>query len=476
MSAAEDAAQMPEETFGGRFHFFYALRCLRYGFLLCLIPLVRALATLRLDDFLVALQQDALILALMGFLSVYTWMAARWRLEGDTLTLSLGFAVQRTYSYRTCDFAACELRRSLGMRLFGAAELELYLSACRSRKSHTLLLTRRQAEALCGRLFPVQTPDVQYRPSGGEWLTLVTLSTNLVTETALVLYTVHRVQSFLGADFGQAALSQLERVLLTVNSALPTGLLLMMTLFFFFTFCSLLISALRMGGYRVGRAGGTLLCRGGVYTRIEQRVRLDRVNCIDVRRTLFSRLVGWDSVYLFAGGFSNRNTPVFFYRRKDPSAASALLPGLVPARRLPRFAQRSPWQFFWPELTALAVLGVFWLPARRVLPGFAAVLGVLWLVSLGLLAMQIEAFFTEGWAPVDRDRVFFAFSRLFTRHFATVDVRGCAFGVTHTSLSVQQDRATLRLRTPAGRTIRARGIRESDADRWVRSRLAGRER
>ena len=453
----------------GRLHFLYALRYLRYGFLLCLIPLARALLSFQLQAFFTALQQDVLILLAMGFLSVYTWMSARYTLEEDVLELQLGFAFVRSFRYRPQDFAACELRRTLPMRLVGAAELELFLTSRASRRSHTLLLPYKQALALREALFP--TPEdtpVQYRPSGGEWLMLVALSTNLLTETALILYTVNRVQSFLGADFSHIALSRLERLTLAANAVLPAGFSLLLSLFFLFTLCSLCISMLRTGGFRVARAGGLLLCRGGLYTRVEQRIRMSCVNAIDVRHTPLSRLTGFDSIYLYAGGFSNRNTPLLFFHRRKPAVACQLLPEMALPQPLPRFAGRTAGQYLWVHGSALAVGLVFWLLSLRILPDLAPLLGLLCLLWLALLAVQLEAFFTEGYAPLPGRRACFAYSRRFTRHFVTAFLGGCSYTVQASSLSVQEDRATLTVCTPAGRRLTARGVCKSEADAFVR--------
>lgn len=455
----------------GRLHYLYALHYLRYGLLLCLIPLARALLAFQLEAFFTALQQDMLILLIMGFLSVYTWLGARYTLEQDVLRLDIGFIFPRTFCYRAADFAACELRRSLPLRLLGAAQLELYLRTCRSRKSHCLLLPYKQALALREAIFPAPAEEVEYRPSGGEWLTLVVLSTNLLTEGALIVYTVNRMERFFGTDFSEAALSRLESLSVAANAALPAGLSLLLSVIFFFTLCSVVISVLRTGGFRVGRAGGLLLCRGGLYTRVEQRVRVDCLNAIDLRCTLLARLTGCQGIYLHAGGFTNRNTPVLFYSKRGQQRVQQLLPELVLPHPLPRYELRSPGQYLWVHGAALALWVVFWVLALRITPDVAPVLAFLCLAWLGLLLVQVEAIFTEGYAPAGEDRCCFGFSRRFTRHFVTVFLPGCACSITCTSISIQEDRATLTLFTPAATRVRARGICKSQADAWAENAI-----
>lgn len=456
----------------GRFHYLYALRYLRYGLLLCLVPLVRALFAFQIEAFFTALQQDLLILVVMGFLSAYTWLGARYSLEAGVLRLDIGFLFQRTYCYHAQDIAACELRRSLPLRLLGAAQLEVYLRTRRSCKSQRLLLPYKQALALREALLPVPEQEVEYRPSGGEWLTLVALSTNLVTEGALVLYTVNRVERFLGTDLSGVAFSRLENLALAANTVIPAGLALLLSVFFFFTLCSVAISALRAGGFRVARAGDLLLCRGGLYTRVEQRVRVGCINAIDLRRTPLARLTGCQGIYLYAGGFTNRNTPVLFYSKRSAQRVRQLLPEMLPPAPLPVYARRSPWQYLWVHGAALALWVVFWVLALRLTPDLAPVLGLLCLVWLAFLLVQLEAIFTEGYAPRPDGRCCVGYSRRLTRHFVTVFLPGCGYSVSHTSLSVQEGRATLALYTPAGTRLVVRGVDKAQADRWVRQATA----
>lgn len=451
----------------GRLHFFHALRCLRYGLFLCLVPLARALLTLQLQAFFTALQQDLLILLVLGFLSVYTWLGAGFALEGEELTVTSGFFFRHTRRCRLQDLAACELRRTLLQRLCGAARLTVYLRSRRSCGSLTMLVSYKQALALQEALFALPKKQVQYRPSRGEWLLLLALSTNLAAEGALVVGTVNRVQNFLGTDFSGLAISRLEQVLAAANLVLPAGLSLLLSLVLLFTLCSLAISALRVGGFRVGRAGGLLVCRGGLCTVTEQRIRMDCVNSIDVRRTLLSRVTGFDAVYLCAGGFTNRDTPLLFFKRSDPAVARQLLPEMALPYPLPRYERRNPWQFLWLHGSVLAVWTIFLPVAARVLPGVLPVLWLLCALQLALLAVQLEAYYTEGYAPQTAGRVCLGYSRRLTRHFVTVFLRGCQYQVSYSSLSIQEDRGNLSLTTPAGRRLIVRGICKSEAGAWV---------
>ncbi|MEG2287005.1 MAG: hypothetical protein RSC00_03765, partial [Ruthenibacterium sp.] len=56
-----------------RFHIFYTLRYLRYGLLLCLVPMVRALIVFDLPALFLALWQGLSILLLCAAAAAYLW-------------------------------------------------------------------------------------------------------------------------------------------------------------------------------------------------------------------------------------------------------------------------------------------------------------------------------------------------------------------------------------------------------------------
>lgn len=58
-------------------HLLDSVRLFRYGFLLCLVPMAQALLRFDVEGLLLALWQDAAILAVCLALSLALWAAAR---------------------------------------------------------------------------------------------------------------------------------------------------------------------------------------------------------------------------------------------------------------------------------------------------------------------------------------------------------------------------------------------------------------
>ena len=75
----------------GRFHFVYIAKFIRYGLVLCLVPMLQALIRFDLQSLYTALRQDAVILVVMAVISVWLWRQAGFSLTQEALTLKLGF-------------------------------------------------------------------------------------------------------------------------------------------------------------------------------------------------------------------------------------------------------------------------------------------------------------------------------------------------------------------------------------------------
>lgn len=60
----------------GRFHIVFIVKYIRYGLILCLVPMLKALIKFDLPSLATALRQDAAILIGMALFSFFIWRAA----------------------------------------------------------------------------------------------------------------------------------------------------------------------------------------------------------------------------------------------------------------------------------------------------------------------------------------------------------------------------------------------------------------
>ena len=73
-----------------RFHIIFAVHYLRYGLLLCLVPMLQALLAFDLDSLWAALRQDAVILLACAAAALALWRATAFRLEDGAVLVTQG--------------------------------------------------------------------------------------------------------------------------------------------------------------------------------------------------------------------------------------------------------------------------------------------------------------------------------------------------------------------------------------------------
>ena len=73
----------------GHFHIVYILKIIRYGLILCLVPMIQALLNFDLESLYRALRQDAAILIAMAALGAVLWRRVGFALTDKALVLDM---------------------------------------------------------------------------------------------------------------------------------------------------------------------------------------------------------------------------------------------------------------------------------------------------------------------------------------------------------------------------------------------------
>lgn len=147
-------------------HLLDSLRLFRYGFLLCLVPMAQALLRFDMEGLLLALWQDAAILAVCLTLSLALWAAARISVTPQAVVFRQGIGVQLKQTFSRASVAAVEIERPLYCRLLGAARVRLYFKEYSAPRRLTVYLTRRDAAFLSETLMPVKQHSGVFTPPG----------------------------------------------------------------------------------------------------------------------------------------------------------------------------------------------------------------------------------------------------------------------------------------------------------------------
>ena len=139
----------------GRFHIVFIVKYIRYGLILCLVPMLKALIEFDLPSLATALRQDAAILIGMALFSFFIWRRCGFVLTDRQLTLRRGILWHRQQVIRPSHLAAIQLDRPIYLRLVGCTRVRLFAASSTTFGQVQFFLPRRQASVLAECLMPV---------------------------------------------------------------------------------------------------------------------------------------------------------------------------------------------------------------------------------------------------------------------------------------------------------------------------------
>lgn len=446
-------------------HLLDSVRLFRYGFLLCLVPMAQALLRFDVEGLLLALWQDAAILAVCLALSLALWAAARISVTPQAVVFRQGIGVQLKQTFSRASVAVVEVERPLYCRFVGAARVRLYFKEYSAPRRLTVYLTRRDAAFLSETLMPVKRHSGVFTPAGFERLALVMLSANAVTTSIFLWMGVQRLNDYVAPDLEQLAVQQFTRLEVLIERLLPAGSAFLVALAFCLASLTFCYSFFHTFGFSCGRSGGVIISRGGFFTKIERRVLASSVTACRVRVTPAARLLRRRPVYLTAGWFGGGDVPLMVYKAGQEHIVQALLPDFSPpARPLGDTPGKSVNQYLWQPAAALALSLGLCGAALNVMPGVLGMLGVFAAMSAGCLLVSLEGFREEGIADNPNRTLGLVYTRFFTRYEVCIFTPDRSFAVRQNPFSVSAGRSNVFVRPPARHTFRVRGVRKARAD------------
>ena len=424
-----------------QFHIIFAVHYLRYGLLLCLVPMLQALLAFDLDSLWAALRQDAVILLACAAAALALWRATAFRLEDGAVKVTQGVFYRSYHTFGRASIAALEIARPLYCRMLGASRITLYFKTNASPKSYSMFLHKKDAAAVADVLLPVRSDTSVFEPTGFERLSFVMLSANIITSSAFALWGVKQLDEVLGQNFQQIALDTFHEAELFAARYLPTGLAFLVTLGFAVTGFTFLYALLHTAGFKVCRNGGVIISKGGFVTLIERRILVACVSACDVCVTPPARLLRRYPVYLSAGSFRGGDLPVLVYKKGEERTVERLLPNFCPPDGpLCMPARKSPVQYLWQPGTLLALSLALCGVASYAMPQILPMLFVPVVLALAGLLVSLEGFFREGLHKNANRTLSVCYTRFFTRHEVCVFTPDLSYTLLENPFSVSGGR------------------------------------
>ena len=451
-------------TLRNRFHPVYSLAILRKPAILCVVPLITALAHFDLNGLLTALWQELALISMLLVLGVVFWRGAGWQLQSGRLTFRRSiFGLQWQERFSADDLAFVAVRRCWYLRPIGAVRLEF--STERGITRH-LYLTRTAADALADRLLPAEPALHDLTPSAGDRLVLALLNCDLFATLVLLAASLRNTSEFMGRTWTQhltqTGLHTLESLL---GHWLPLGLSGLASVLLVLTSLTLLLAFSRTSRYQVLLEHSTIRCTGGALSPTCWVLRRSCITCADLRRTPMARLLKRYPLFLSVGGYTG-NAVLLCSGLQDPTLEKLFpesefpQPGPGPGKR------RSLVPFCWMPALWLAVCAALF-AASLLLPGLLPYAGrILWLPACIGLVWLFVGF--EGWRGdrlAQSPNLFPAAcsTRFFTHHHYCL--LRCPVALRwQNPLSRRAARCELRLCLPGRRAIAVHNLRLADCD------------
>ncbi|HIW54753.1 MAG TPA: PH domain-containing protein [Candidatus Ruthenibacterium merdigallinarum] len=440
-----------------RFHLLHVLRYFRYGLLLCLVPIVRALLALDVHAVFAALYQDALILALTAAGALALWRTTSLSLENGVLCASSGLFFKTRRVYAASSIAAIEIARPVYCRLFGASHVTIHPKNLRRGARLRLYLSRSGAEALADALMPARQDTSLFAPTGFERLNFVVLSANVLTGCAFAVMAARHLEDVFD-DFHHLAAENLSRLTALAARWLPAGLAALTALGFCIAAITVLYAFFRTFGFSVCRNGDVLIARGGLLSKTERRIRVSCVTLCEVRVTPAARLLRRCPVYVRAGSFNGSDIPLMLCRDGAEDSVQMLLPAFrMPPMPAPS-AQRMPLPFLWKSAALLALFlgmtGVAFASERALLP--VPLLGAA--LAFASLLVSLEGVRREGFCKNKNRSLSACYTKRFTRHDVCILTSDVSYSIWETPFGVSAGLCHLTAHLPCAARVRVRAV------------------
>lgn len=320
------------------------------------VPLVRLLTTIR-DMELHTIIRDALWCALPLLYGIFTWYSCRYRVSRlkrgwcYSMAVRQGIVVRRSLYVDAQHAVSVEVERTPFLAVCGGRRVRINTEGLRRRSDMVLYLPVAQVEALfCLRDRPKVTSTRLFHV----FVTAVSGS-----NAAVGLLTAIPILRQIGKLLGDApipdAVGVLQRVMAT---QVPAMIRLAGNLLLLGWGVAVLRNFLRYVGFYAAIQGDCLHLVSGLFTRRDVLIDRDKITAVEIRQTVFMRLLGLHTAVLTAAGYGRDwgSRPVLV-PAADPKTLRKELKRLLPQypmRTTYRSAQRRGWWRY--VLAPLAVM------------------------------------------------------------------------------------------------------------------------
>lgn len=309
------------------------------------LPLLRAALALWRGGFaawLAGAWMDLVFLGVVLLPAVLRWRSIRYRYDEEGIVYSAGVLHRRRVVISAGRLSNVAILSPWWLRPLGVVQLRADTRAGRIEQADfTLYLPGRQAEEIFRRraMRYDEGPLYTYAPGHLSVALLSVISSNSLAGLLLLVTLVSNLGELVGEEISQRVVGTLNHLGRALAFGIPPAAAALGYLLLFGWLVAFSAELTRNLRFRAQRLGGVLSLGSGLLTHRSDSVEVESIDFIDIRETVFSRLLGMGAVYVHAPGLSGRRggevAAVIPVMRNAATRRhhAALLPELVPTPR-----------------------------------------------------------------------------------------------------------------------------------------------
>lgn len=383
---------------------------------LIVIPLLRGLVSaLRggFENWLSGAWVDLLVLLLMLAAAAAIWFVLRFRCDDDCIEVRTGLLNRRHILIPWDNVTTLTLIEPFFLRPVRALRFRAdTVGGSIKDPDFSILLSAKQADAIFAereRLAGEALGKV-YQPTTKSIVALSLLTSNSFAGILFIAAVISQSGKLLGNGFSQRIIGSFEEFSRNLAFGLPPAAAALAYILIAGWFIGFSLNFIRYKDFTLTRQKDTFSINGGLFTHRKYYIKYNDVNYIDIRQSIFTKLLRLHSLYISAAGYGKQKDDISCIIPAEPEAEyeqnrKQIFPHMPPAHRTLQPARTGFMRFIGAAAAGILAIAAAMALFLYLFPSWSA---FIWFVGLMtyipaifFLLIQIIDFKTCGLAFAD---------------------------------------------------------------------------
>lgn len=380
--------------------------------IILIIPLLRGfLHALRggMTSWLEGAWMDILLILLYLSFGVLTWYFFTMEVSAGGLKVNRGILIRNIYDIPRVNFTCITVVKPFYLKPIRGVYFRIDTPGGSFKKADlTVVLRKKDCEEMLPNCIP---PDKSrgmmkvYKPKGLYVFILSAITSNSFAGVVFISTFISQVGEILGGQFSEMIYGTFEETAKALAFGIPPAAAAVAYILLFGYLSALVLNLFRHAKFSVRRCRNQVKIDVGLFTNRTYIVDREKINYIDIRRTLMTAMLGLYSVFLHTVGFGKYKDDISALipcanKKQLKNTLALLLPEYTPSEATVKPSWKSFFYYanigLWTSVAILAAsVVVSW-----IFPGWSDIIrwGTLFCIcpALWYLAVQIYDLFTAG--------------------------------------------------------------------------------